>query len=62
MLTGMRGHFAGGGESVDIRQEDGFWKLDGKSMQDGVGGSAQCVPSDQPQISGNLDFGGITRL
>lgn len=62
MLTGMKGHFAGGGESVSISQGRNFWMLGGTSMQEGVGATAQCIPYNQLQISSGFDFGGITRL
>ncbi len=62
MLTGMKGHFAGYGEAVRIRQENDFWKLDGASMQDGVAASAQCIPYNQIQFSGGINVGGINRL
>lgn len=62
MLTGMKGRFAGYGESVSIRQEDNYWKLDGTSMQTAVGATAQCVPYNQLQFSGGFNFGGITKL
>ncbi len=47
MLTGVDGHLAGGGESVSVTQESGYWVLGGTSMQDGVAATAQCVPYNQ---------------
>ncbi len=41
-LTGLSGHFQGGGEEVRLYiGDDGYWYLGGKSMQDGV--EAECV-------------------
>lgn len=42
-LTRVRGHFAGDGEQVRIRNSNGRWLLDGTSQQGGVLGGARCV-------------------
>jgi hypothetical protein len=54
MLTGISGRFAGGGESVEIVREDGYYKLRGRSMQQGVGARAQCVPYEQLVLTGMI--------
>jgi hypothetical protein len=41
-LTGVRGHFFGGGERVTIEDVNGRWVLSGSSFQEGVQGRARC--------------------
>jgi hypothetical protein len=42
VLTYVRGHFRGGGESVNIFQAGGSWYLRGSSMQHDVAAKARC--------------------
>lgn len=43
-LTSVQGKFEGGGERVRVYQNNNQWVLDGTSDQEGVGGTATCVP------------------
>lgn len=44
-LTGVSGHFQGGGEGVRVYVgDDGYWYIGGKSMQQGVRGECVIVP------------------
>lgn len=42
-LTTVSGHFAGGGESVSVIQQEGIWVLYGESHQEGVRARARCI-------------------
>lgn len=42
-LTGVTGHFVGGGENVYVTASNGTWQLTGSSGQQGVAGWARCI-------------------
>lgn len=43
-LQGVTGNFRGGGEGVWVRNNGGFWELNGMSQQQNVAARAMCVP------------------
>ena len=42
-LVRVKGHFEGAGEAVQIYKSDGYWKLKGRSQQQGISASAACM-------------------
>jgi hypothetical protein len=42
-LTHVSGYFYGGGEAVEIKEQNGYWVLTGRSQQRDVQAKARCI-------------------
>jgi hypothetical protein len=53
VLTKVSGHYAGGGEMVQLLRVNGFWRLRTQSQQEGVGAEAFCFMKSGFQANGS---------